>query len=75
MISLDKILSELKPGSLNEIVAGCGGGGGAKGRSGKNAHKQRSGAKRRSGSGGSSRSSKSGYTCGCSTPPVAVVLT
>lgn len=56
MITLDKILTELQPGSLNEIVAGCGCG--TNRQTGKNGNRQKSAGK--TGSGKSSRSSKSG---------------
>ncbi|MCW3113806.1 MAG: hypothetical protein JWR18_2202 [Segetibacter sp.] len=66
MITLDKILTELKPGSLNEIVAGCGGG---RGKSGKSGNRHKSGRKGRSRN-DSGKSGKGGYSCGCVTTPV-----
>lgn len=60
MITLEKLLTELKPESLNEIVAGCG------------KHKGHKGKKKHGGKGSSSSSSSSGKSYGgggCYTPP------
>ena len=64
MITLDKILRELNPESLNEIVAGCGK---AKNRSNKSVSRNKSGSSHSNKSGSNkSGKNKKGKKCKCS---------